>query len=69
MELFTASDSQANSSAGTAIAALSDFQAEEMEHGFYRITLKSTAGISSRFLLHSTAADAAQPTVKKEASS
>ena len=68
MELFTASDSQANSSAGTAIAALSDFQTEKMEHGFYRITLKSTAGISSRFLLHITAADAAQPTVKKEAS-
>lgn len=70
MELFTASDSQASSSAGTAIAALSDFQAEEADNGFYRITLTSTRQITSRFFLHSTAADADETSsTEKEASS
>lgn len=70
MELFTASDSQASSSAGTAIASLSDFQAEETGSGFYRITLTSTRQITVQFLLHSTAADAEKTfSTEKEASS
>ena len=70
MELFTASDSQANSSAGTAIASLSDFQAEETGSGFYRITLTSTRQVTVQFLLHSTAADAEKTfSTEKEASS
>ena len=55
MELFTASDSQASSSAGTVISSLSDFQVKEMEHGFYRLSLENTSGVSTQFLLHSTA--------------
>ena len=70
MELFTASDSQASSSAGTVISSLSDFQVKEMEHGFYRISLKSATGISAHFLLHSTAESSVTGTDagKKEAS-
>lgn len=70
MELFTASDSQASSAAGTAIASLSDFQAEEMDHGFYRLSLTSTSGVSTQFLLHSTAVSSGSDTDpdKKEAS-
>ena len=51
MELFTASDSQASSSAGTVISSLSDFQVKEME----RLSLENTSGVSTQFLLHSTA--------------
>lgn len=71
MELFTASDSRASSSAGTAIASLSDFRTEKMDSGFYRITLRSTSGITSQFLLHSTATDEASDSTpaKKEAAS
>ena len=60
MELFTAKGSQASSDAGTVISQLSDFRFSEMENGFYRFSLESTAGIRSEFLLHRTA--------KKEAS-
>ena len=55
MELFTASDSQASSSAGTVLSSLSDSQVKEMEHGFYRLSLENTSGVSTQFLLHSTA--------------
>lgn len=55
MGLFTASDSQASSTAGTVISSLSDFQVEEIEHGFYRLSLENTSGVSIQFLLHSTA--------------
>lgn len=62
MELFTAADSSAGSAAGTAIAKLSDFQAEALNDGFYRITLKNTSQITSQFLLHSTASAASADT-------
>ena len=67
-ELFTASDSRASASAGTVICALSDFQATEMENGFYRISLKNTSQVSTQFLLHSTAHSSDSDTEKKEAS-
>ena len=38
-ELFTVADSQASASAGTSISQLSDFQAENLDNGFYRISL------------------------------
>ena len=50
-ELFTVADSQASASAGTSISQLSDFQAENLDNGFYRISLKSATGISAHFLL------------------
>ena len=62
MELFTAANSSAGSAAGTAIAKLSDFQAEALNDGFYRITLKNTSQITSQFLLHSTASAASADT-------
>lgn len=73
MELFTAADSPAGSSAGTAISSVSDFQAEELTGGFFRISLESTAHISTEFLLHSTAASSGSDssgtdTAQKEAS-
>ena len=49
MELFTASDSQASSSAGTVISSLSDFQVKEMEHGFYRLSLEILPGFPLSF--------------------
>lgn len=68
-ELFTAEDSQASSSAGTAICSVSDFQVQEMDNGFYRISLKSTDQISTEFLLHSTASsNSGTGTDQKEAS-
>ena len=69
-ELFTAADSQANSTAGTSISPLSEFQTEELDNGFYRISLKSETGISTQFLLHSTAGSSVSgtDTGKKEAS-
>lgn len=68
-ELFTARDSRASSSAGTAICSVSDFQVKKMDNGFYRISLKSTDQISTEFLLHSTAAsDPGTGTGQKEAS-
>lgn len=69
-ELFTVADSQANASAGTSISQLSDFQAENLDNGFYRISLKSATGISAHFLLHSTAESSVTGTDagKKEAS-
>ena len=48
-ELFTVADSQASASAGTSISQLSDFQAENLDNGFYRISLKSATGISAHF--------------------
>lgn len=62
MELFTTANSSAGSAAGTAIAKLSDFQAEALNDGFYRITLKNTSQITSQFLLHSTASAASADT-------
>ena len=69
-ELFTVADSQASASAGTSISQLSDFQAENLDNGFYRISLKSATGISAHFLLHSTAESSVTGTDagKKEAS-
>ena len=66
----TDSDSQASASAGTSISQLSDFQAENLDNGFYRISLKSATGISAHFLLHSTAESSVTGTDagKKEAS-
>ena len=55
-ELFTADGSSAQANAGTVIASLSDFQIEKSENGFYHIFLQSTAGDTSEFYLHSSAA-------------
>ena len=54
-ELFTADGSSAQANAGTAIAALKDFQIEKKENGFYFIFLQSTAGDTTEFYLHSSA--------------
>lgn len=55
-ELFTADGSSAQINAGTVIASLSDFQIEENENGFYHVFLQSTAGDTSEFYLHNSAA-------------
>ena len=68
--VVSVADSQASASAGTSISQLSDFQAENLDNGFYRISLKSATGISAHFLLHSTAESSVTGTDagKKEAS-
>lgn len=56
-ELFTSENSAASANAGTTIAELKDFQAEENKNSFFRITLTNTEGDTDEFYLHSTAAD------------
>lgn len=51
-ELFTASDSQADLSMGTALARLGSFSVEEKESRFFCFTLTDEDGHSSSFLLH-----------------
>lgn len=69
MELFTASDFPASASAGTVLSSVSDFQAEELGNGLFRISLESTEHISTQFLLHSTASsDSDTNAAAKEAS-
>lgn len=51
-ELFTAADSQADLSMGTSLAQLSDFQIENIEDTFFRITLEDRTGHTSTFFLH-----------------
>lgn len=60
-ELFTQSDSNANASAGTTIAELSDFQISENSPGFYYLELKDSDGDEETFYLH-------QNSVSEEAS-
>ena len=54
----------------TELFTVADFQAENLDNGFYRISLKSATGISAHFLLHSTAESSVTGTDagKKEAS-
>lgn len=56
-ELFTASDSQADLSMGTTVAALSDFQTEILNGTFFHFTLTDENGQSSSFFLHAGAPD------------
>ncbi len=51
-ELFTAADSHADLSMGTSLAQLSDFQIENIEDTFFRITLEDRTGHTSTFFLH-----------------
>ena len=60
-ELFTQNDSAANTSAGTTIAKLSDFQVTESSPGFYYLELKDSEGNEETFYLH-------QNSVSEEAS-
>lgn len=52
-ELFTAAGNTPSSEMGTTIADLNDFQVQQENNGFYRITLEDLDGNQSSLLLHS----------------